>query len=498
MKKIISFILATIMVLSLFACGEQTDPTGQNQTATGDPALNKPERVLEVGYSRKDITPEGPIMMDDGMSTGKEGKLELITIAFRDEEGEMYYHITTDLSWGGMSDNGPENSYGVCDMLRVAAKKNLGIDPAFITVAGTHNHNQLAYGSKDQTAEDWRNNILIPYAMASIQEATADLSPAEMFIGRTETVNLTFVRRYFLQDGSLYEGFTGNRDSEIVKHETDADEEIQLVKFVREGKKDILMINWQTHADSAGDKGTILNPDFPGPLRDQVEADLGVLPVFSQGACGNLASFSRIDSENVVNAKGWAKAVKLGKAVAAYVVDLYESEDFTQVKTGLIQNKRITVTGTSSYHYDADEIERAKKVQAFHKTHKNGNYYTAAYAQTLGIETIYHANAIITNSKLGPTKDYELNIISIGDVAFTTLPMEFFDTTGMQIKNGSPFEMTFLFGYSCSKGQYVPDKEAWEHGGYESYKSYFAKGTAEEAVSYYLKTLNEQFPTRFG
>lgn len=498
MKKIISIALAILMVISLFACGDETGPTGQPQTSTEDPGLNKPERVLEVGYSKKDITPEGPIPMDDGWSTGKEGRLELITIAFRDEEGEMYYHITTDLSWGGMSDNGPKNSYGVCDMLRVAAESKLGIDPAYITVAGTHNHNQLSYGSKEQAAEDWRNNILIPYAMDSIQEATEDLAPAEMFIGRTETVNLTFVRRYFLEDGSLYDGFTGNYDSKIVSHETDADEEIQLVKFVREGKKDILMINWQTHADSAGDKGTILNPDFPGPLREQVEANLGVLSVFSQGACGNLASFSRINSENVVKASGWTKAVKLGKAVAAYVVDLYESEDFTKVKTGLIQNKRINVTGKSAYYYDEEQIANAKKVQAFHKTHKNGNYYTAAYAQTLGIETIYHANAIVTNSKLEPTKDYELNIISIGDVAFTTLPMEFFDTTGMQIKNGSPFEMTFLFGYSCSKGQYVPDKDAWEHGGYESYKSYFAKGTAEEAVGYYLNTLNEHYPTRFG
>lgn len=493
MKKIFTIILLFALLLPLFGCNGDQTPAGND-----DPAKDLPARVLEVGYGIGDITPDGPIMMGDGMSTGQEGRLKVITLAFRDEEGEMYIHITTDLSWGGMSDNGPENSYGVCDMLRVAAEKQLGIDPKYITVAGTHNHNQVEYGSKDQTVVKWRSEVLIPQAMASIQQAIADLSPAEMLIGRTRTLNLTFVRRYYLEDGTLYDGFKGNYDALIDRHETEADEEIQLIKFVREGKKDVLMINWQSHADSAGDKGTILNPDFPGPLREKVEEDLDVHCVFSQGACGNLATFSRIPDENVVSGSGWQKAVRVGKAVAAYVVDAYEMDDFEKVKTGLIQNTRITVVGKSAYYFDEEQIANAKKVQEFHKTHNKGNYYTAAYAQQFGIETIYHANAIITNSKLGPTKEYELNIISIGDVAFTTMPMEFFDTTGMQIKNGSPFKMTFLFGYSCSKGQYVPDYEAWGHGGYESYKSYFARGTAEEAVSYYLNTLKEQFPKRFG
>lgn len=498
MKKLISILLLFAMTLSLFACGETEETPATSESATDDPMLNIPAKVLEVGYGIGDITPDGPIMMDDGMSTGQEGSLKVITLAFRDEEGEIYIHITTDLSWGGMSDKGPENSYGVCDMLRVAAEEQLGIDPQYITVAGTHNHNQVAYGSKDETVETWRNEVLIPQAMASIQQAMEDLSPAEMFIGRTKTVNLTFVRRYWLTDGSLYEGFTGNRDSEIVEHETDADEEIQLVKFVREGKQDILMINWQTHADAAGDKGTILNPDFPGPLREQVEAELGVLSVFCQGACGNLSSGSRIATENVITSSGWKKAERLGKAVAAYVVDAYETDIFTKVKTGLIQNERITVKGKSAYYYDEDLYNKALLVQEYHKTKSTGNYDTAAYAQTLGIETIYHANAIVTNSKLAEYKYYELNIISIGDVAFVTMPMEFFDTTGMQIKDGSPYEMTVLLGYSCSKGQYVPDYEAWGHGGYESYKTYFARGTAEEAVGYYLQTLNEFYPMRFG
>ena len=76
-------------------------------------------------------------------------------------------------------------------------------------------------------------------------------------------------------------------------------------------------------------------------------------------------------------------------------------------------------------------------------------------------------------------------------------PNSFFDTTGMQIKDGSPFEMTVLLGYSCGKGKYVPDKNGYEHGGYESYNTYFVPGTAEIAVDQYLTSLNRLFLTRY-
>lgn len=507
MKKWIALLLVFGVVVGLFGCGaektgviqgnEETEADVGIPEETVDPGADMPERVLEVGYGKGNITPTEPMPMGSGkLSSAINGELSAITVAFRDEEGKIYIHVVTDLSWGGMSDKGPEGSLGICDLTRVELEKQLGISPEFVTVGGTHNHSQVVYGNKDDITNKWREEILIPQIVSSVQQALDDLAPAQMYIGTTQTNRLTFVRRYWLNDGTFYDGYRSNRDSEIASHETEADEEIQMVKFVREGKQDILMINWQTHATKASSHATSICPDFPAPLRDQVDADLGVLSVFYQGACGNLAPSSRIASENVISEGGWEGAQKLGKAVAAYVVDAYESDDFTKVDTGLIQMERITMTG-QVLKFDSAMLTDAQKVVEYSKTARD-NYDTAAFAAQFGIETIYHANSIIANSKLPDTKTYEINMISIGDVAFTTLPMEFFDTTGMQIKDGSPFKMTVLLGYSCSKGQYVPDIEAWQNGGYESYRAYFAPGTAEQAVEAYLESLNELFPTRKG
>ena len=198
----------------------------------------------------------------------------------------------------------------------------------------------------------------------------------------------------------------------------------------------------------------------------------------------------------MITGSGWTKSVKLGKAVAAYVKEVFDTGKFTMVQTGLIQMQRIVVPGKTDKG-DQHLYDDALKVIEFSKTASN-NYETAAYAAQFGIETIYHAKSIVEKASIAAVKPYELNIITVGDVAFTTLPMEFFDTTGKQIKEGSPFEMTILLGYACSKGQYVADIGAWEHGGYESYKTYYQKGTAEEAVGHYLTTLNNFYPSRLG
>ena len=459
-----------------------------------------PTRTLEVGYGKACITPEQTegIILTGGASTGKLDDIYVITTAFRDEEGNVYLHVVTDLTWGGMADTYSESSTGVCDMARTLLKNELGISPEFVTVGGIHNHSQVDYSSDNELNVAWRENILKPQIVASAQAAISDLAPAEMYIGRAQTSGLNFVRRYWLSDGSFYDAYTSNRDSEIVAHETDPDEEVQMVRFTRDDKKDILMINWQCHATKVSSTGTKICADFVGPLRDKVEQELDVQCVFYQGAAGNLTPTSRMAGETQI-ADGWKGAQKVGQAVADVVINAFGSGVFEKVNTGLIQSKRITVTGTvKKFAEVGDELyNNALKVVEFAKTASH-NYEIAAYAKQFGIETIYHANTIIQNAKAASHKTYEINVISIGDVAFATLPMEFFDTTGMQIKRGSPFRMTVLLGYSCGKGKYSADLNAISHGGYETYNTYFADGTAEEALGYYLKSLRELYPTRSG
>ena len=67
-----------------------------------------------------------------------------------------------------------------------------------------------------------------------------------------------------------------------------------------------------------------------------------------------------------------------------------------------------------------------------------------------------------------------------------------FDTNGMEIKEGTPFEMTFIISYAWPAYMgYIASELAWTHGGYECDNSVYVRGTAEELVAAYLGMLKE-------
>ena len=81
---------------------------------------------------------------------------------------------------------------------------------------------------------------------------------------------------------------------------------------------------------------------------------------------------------------------------------------------------------------------------------------------------------------------------SFGDIGGVVLPYELFDTSGMQVKEGSPFARTFIVGYSYpSYVGYIPTEAGYGNGGYEADNSTFAPGTAEGMVENYLNMLND-------
>ena len=72
-------------------------------------------------------------------------------------------------------------------------------------------------------------------------------------------------------------------------------------------------------------------------------------------------------------------------------------------------------------------------------------------------------------------------------------PFELFAELGMQIKDGSPFEATFVCCYSNNIFSYMPTQLAFDHGGYEVDITNFAPGTAERAADEFVNMLTEQY-----
>lgn len=470
MKKILVWILAFVMAFSIIGCGD----------TTGSQGIVKKKDGFLVGFGKADITPYEQVNLggygDDGsrISQGFVSMLYALSVVITDEEDNTLILIVTDLSWGDEERT---------RMVRKAIAEEYGISSEYVMLGGTHNHSGPAYNNASLMVKNYLNYWL-EGVMDSVAMAMEDRKPSQMQIGSTETENLTFVRRYIQEDGNLQGDNYKISDSPLASHETEADEEVQMVRFVREEGKDILITNWQSHANYASNTKNA-GSDWVGPLRDKVENELDVHCIYFQGAAGNLNPKSRLEGENKT------KSIKEhGEAIADYVIAAYKDESvFTSVNTGLIEVKQATFTGKVNKSED-NKLEIAEQI---YSKWKNTSNYSLCVSEGLphGIHSPYHAGAIISRNKESDTKDMELNTISIGDVSIVTFPTEMFDVSGMQIKDQTPYEMTLLMGYSCGIHNYTPDVDGFARGGYEADNGLFESGTAEKIVEEYLKTLKE-------
>jgi len=349
-------------------------------------------------------------------------------------------------------------------------------------LAGTHTHNSVATWVTGNSDTLVFNTKYVEGCLEAAEQALADCKPADVYVGSAQMENLNFVRRYIMDDGSLKGDGADGTGTYIVSHETEVDKEAQLLKFVREDGKDILVVNFQAHPHLEG-KLTSLSADTPSAIRESIEKKLDVNCLYWQGAAGNINSASRIDGETKTkNRKEYGEmfADQVAKAV----------DSMTQVKSGPIKISAMTYTGDANHTMD-DLLMPASEVMG--KFNAGMSIEDCGkLAKELGLNSFYHARNIVSHAKLPATYSMDISAFSFGDVSGIVVPYEMFDTSGMQIKDATPFEKTFIVGYAYPGYQgYIPTELAWEHGGYEVETSNYGPGNAEKLVDAYLGLLNE-------
>lgn len=444
-----------------------------------------------AGFGMEDISPEASVPLAsygdsiNRMSTGSYSPLEARCVAVRDANGQLLLFLTGDVSWAP-SELGKQ--------VRDGLALELNISPDHIIVSGTHTHASVDTALTSIPSVVAFNTRYVEGMKAAAREAVADLKPAEVYVGSVNTQGMNFVRRYIMDDGSLVGDNAYGTGTKIVSHETDADPEVQLMRFVRQGGKDILISNFQAHPHLES-KTTNYSAQTVGAIRDAVEDQLDAYSLHWQGAAANLNTHSRITKENLYTTGKYSEAVRYGQdMVSKYISTVYDK--LTKVRPGLIQVRSTTYTGQVNHMYDHMTQQAQLVVDYFKAGHTAAQSATYAHQfvdeNGLRINSYYHANRILSNAKQGQTRNMTLYAWSFGDVGGVVLPYELFDTSGMEIKTQSPFVRTFIVGYSYpSYTGYIPTREGYANGGYESDNSNFAPGTAEGMVDAYLGMLQD-------
>lgn len=428
---------------------------------------------LHAGFAKVDITPAYPIGLagysnqESRISEAVEDRIYITCIALAEGEETILVYTLDNCACAGET----------AELLRAPIVEALGIPNEKIFFSATHSHNCPAlYGHP--LAERYQNELKA-YAVEAGRIALADLAPATTMAAKKIFHGMNFTRHILLANGEVAGSDWRRRSSPAIGIAGTPDSQMVLVKFAREEKRDILMINWQGHPDCSGQIGKLrISPSYVGPLRDTVAAGSGMEVAYFTGADGNMTIDCRMP-EHKHNMDYRRYAVHMGTLALGLLDELVEVEG-----TG-IATARDYVEAPIDHSWDhmlpqADEIFTLWKATDKPTGDEAGKKY--------GFSSVYQARAIRSRAKMEASKTLEVNAFRVGGVGFTTGTYEMFSESGIQVKARSPYEFTMVL---TGNSGYIPSDRAFENRCYESDTGFFAQGTAEILVDKYAELLEK-------
>ena len=476
LQRFLCVLLAFVLLLSMVGCSK----SGADETSGNDTQVTG----FRVGYGKADITAKESVPLAGSsntltrMSTGFDSYLYTMCVAITDDKDNTVLFMTYDLLIMGDA---------LTESIKTEIYKATGIPKENIICSASHVHSAPDMNQTSLPSISRYRSLVISQSVVATQAAMEDQANAEMKIASVQTKNMTFVRRYILENGTpAGDNYGDFGSSPIARHESEADGELQLIKFERNDKKDIIMANFQAHpsrttADNEADRFDMTS-DVLGSYRDALESQLDCHSVYWTGAAGNLNLTSRVESENL-----YASYSEQGKALADYAVKAEDS--YKKVKTGDITVKQMVYKAPVDHSQDV-LLDLATDIKQVWYSTNNFKKAKDMCAGT-GISSPNHAQAIILKAGLDETINVELNAISIGDVAFATAPFEFFCQLGQMVKEDSPYDMTFMLCYTNGSLGYCPSEDVWDNGGYEVDTCKLYKGGGEIIAEQLVDMLKE-------
>ena len=167
------------------------------------------------------------------------------------------------------------------DLCRKQISQKTGIDFDAILILCTHTHaGPHTYLTQNMIDADPKNEKLINDYVAflvdkiveSAVEAWENLLPAKLFSADGKAENVSNVRRYLMKDGTTVTN-PGVHNPEIASPIGEPNTTVKLLKIVREGGKNVFIVNFGMHATTVHGR-TYISADYPGVLCSTVEKAL--------------------------------------------------------------------------------------------------------------------------------------------------------------------------------------------------------------------------------
>lgn len=398
--------------------------------------------------------------------------------------------------------------------LRRRIESDLDLPGNNVNVSASHTHQvpRMLVGDDEQ----------IDCALHAIRQAQQNLSPVSVGIGSGREDTLTFNRTMMLKDGTDYtvRSFHATMPpDDQVQALRPIDPEIGVLRIDHvDGRPLALLYNFASHlllGAPDGSQGAI-TADHIGVALNTLEENIGggVMAFALQGALGDAAEVSQFDTGHPFS------SLEFGRRLAQSVLNVWR-----QTTTGDATTRVVTRTAKLPLRTDIPNVIadlRQKQVDLlaslqytslnfeaflpmYLRYNLKGDYpsqwpFRYMHADQCGDPGLRHMDErnrsavnkylqsiramermacleedIATLQKhqevidtLGQTEiDAEFKGIRVGDCVFITAPMELLTETGLQIKQDSPFERTFVVSLANGYLHYAPPASYYPRGGYE-------------------------------
>ena len=352
------------------------------------------------------------------------------------------------------------------EQIRAGGEK-LGIPAGNILVAATHSHGgpavvNLGLVPRD---DDYLAETLVPGAAEALRLAVDRLAPAGAGFATGTEGRCSHIRRAIMRDGSVKTHAQPDHP-DIICQEGVLDPQLAAL-MLRDGAGNPLgaVVNFTCHPTDQGGN-TAISADWPGELAEALRRTWGrhFVTVIVNGAFGDISPHGPLHPEHMDMVE---KARLLARRVEGLVGGLVES--------GAWGDDLQLGAASQTVQLPLRDIDGP---------HGRDHKFRQRFGGELGDEYYDSSIEVLWNKK--KQRDHALAEVQRlnlrEDLCFVAIPGEYFSKLGLEIKHQSAVRYTLIAGASNGMVSYIPDRDAFDRGGYETtlaMSSKLAPGTGE-------------------
>lgn len=375
----------------------------------------------------------------------------------------------------------------VCDLLglhrsvsveaRRLIEEQTGIPAANVMISGTHTHSATnAVGTYPRTyVSDMELNDYQKFVARRIADGVRSalnwLRPAEIAFGTVDVPEHVFNRRWFLKEGTMPENPFGKTDEKVkmnpgsgspnlIEPAGPIDPTISIVALREPGGRMISVLTAYSLHYVGGVGSGHVSADYYGMYCEALkklqvggEQDPPFVALMANGTSGD------INNVNFRTPRG---------RKAPYEQMRYVAEDVAEKVNGALAKLEWQSEAPLAVRYRELDVKWRKIDEELLKWAKETEA-NAPRIQGKASLPLAYASRVQKLAEASPETKLAVQVMRLGDVCIGTSPCETFAETGIEFRERSPFNKSFMIELANGYYGYMPTLRHFELGGYETW-----------------------------